>query len=92
MDIGLALRNYFSLINLFYPNCRNSCFISRRLLRPPLKHTLHRKMRVLLVFVSALFLPVHGWAWEVNTHEQLTERAIETVEAHLNAYLVERWS
>ncbi len=45
---------------------------------------------ILYVSVFAILLPDYGLAWEVNTHEQLTEKAIEKVVPHLNAYLVDQ--
>lgn len=38
--------------------------------------------------VCTLLLPANGWAWERNTHEELTEKTIETIEANLDAYLI----
>ncbi len=42
----------------------------------------------LFVLICGLFLPTSGWAWERNTHEELTEQAIRTMEADLNSYLI----
>jgi hypothetical protein len=62
--------------------------------RVPLVLTQKSSVRAILitfcVSVSVFFLPLHGLAWEVNTHEQLTEKAIEKVAPHLNAYLVDQ--
>jgi len=32
---------------------------------------------------------MNSWAWEVNTHEELTTKAIEVVESKVNTYLVD---
>ena len=41
----------------------------------------------LLVVVATLLLPASGRAWEVDTHEELTEQAINIKEGDLNTYL-----
>ncbi|MEO8327471.1 MAG: hypothetical protein ABI618_16585, partial [Nitrospirota bacterium] len=42
-----------------------------------------------LVVVCTLILPASGWAWERNTHEEITEQAIRIMEADLNTYLID---
>ena len=44
----------------------------------------------LLVVIGALLFPNTGWAWEVKTHEELTEEAIKINEGDLNAYLINK--
>ena len=46
-------------------------------------------MKILLLFVA--FIPItssSGWAWERNTHEEITEQAIRIMEGDLNSYLI----
>ncbi len=50
-----------------------------------------KKITTLLVMSLAanLFLAIHTWAFEIGTHEQLTEAAIDTVGSTLNTYLID---
>ena len=43
----------------------------------------------LLVLMETLSFPNTGWAWEVKTHEELTEEAINFNQGDLNAYLID---
>ncbi len=61
---------------------------------PTLKNPVSSKvsptiMSSLFVLLGALFFPASGWAWEVNTHEELTEQAIQIMEADLTNYLID---
>ncbi len=42
----------------------------------------------LLILIGVLLPLTNVWAWEVNTHRELTEQAINIKEAELNAYLI----
>ncbi len=58
---------------------------------PYLPSTSVKKMAMLLVMslTANLLLAIQTWAFEINTHEQLTEDAIITVQSTLNTYLID---
>jgi hypothetical protein len=90
MNFFLVLRTTVSLLKGIYTYCSYSYLLKRMGLRPSLKPMWHERTCLLAIFGFVICLPINGWTWEVNTHEQLTEKAIETVESHLNAYLIDQ--
>ncbi|MGP0593852.1 hypothetical protein ACTRXD_15110 [Nitrospira sp. T9] len=54
-------------------------------------HFMFSKWVVLFwTIVGGVIFPLaSGWAWEVNTHKELTKEAITVVEAHLSTHLID---
>lgn len=77
------------LIKVFYISCRPLSIFLSIPNSPSLSLLSNAILFPLLVIMGTLLSPTTGWAWEVKTHEELTEEAIETVEMDLNTYLVE---
>ncbi len=67
--------------------CYSSC-LSILFKNPCLSISFNPSMFFLLVVMGALFPLTNVWAWEVNTHRELTEQAIRIMEADLNSYLI----
>jgi hypothetical protein len=67
--------------------CYTSC-LSILFKNPCLSISFNPSMFFLLVVMGALFPLTNVWAWEVNTHRELTEQAIRIMEADLNSYLI----
>ena len=76
-----------SLINVFCTFCGHSFFLLRSRMNPALQ-IFPVTLCSLFILVCGLLLPARGWAWEVNTHEELTEQAIRIMEGDLNTYLI----
>ncbi len=85
MCICSSFKSLFSPSKAFYTICSPSSKFS---LNPALPTLLNATICSLFVLVCILLLPTSGWAWERNTHEELTEQAISTMEADLNSYLI----
>jgi hypothetical protein len=83
MNIIPVLKNPASLIRVFW----HSFFFLRSRMNPA-PQILPVTMCSLFFLVCVLLLPTGGWAWEVNTHRELTEQAINIMEAELNSYLI----
>ena len=73
--------------------CRSTQFARRAIVesgeaanRTPRTHSTRFPWLLLIVVMLNLSLAIQGWAFEVKTHEQLTEQAITTVESTLNTY------
>jgi hypothetical protein len=88
MNIVGTFENSLSFITLFRQKYNNSCFLPRMRLSPFCTSVRFGIIYILPVLVYAFFFPVSGWAWEVNTHRELTEQAINIKADELNAYLI----
>ena len=86
MNIIPILKTPASLIKVFCTFCGNSFFFRSRMNLAP--QIFPFTLWSLFVLVGLLLLPTSGWAWERNTHEELTEEAIKVNEGDLNAYLI----
>ena len=88
MCICSSFKNRTSPSNVFDTFFFPSSFFLKSLWNPALKTALHVTICSLFVLVGVLLLSARGWAWEVNTHAELTEEAIKINEGDLNAYLI----
>ena len=78
-DISIIMREF-----CFPPySKRNGCFF--------VSHFMFSKWVVLILTIvyGVIFPLTSGWAWEVNTHKELTKEAITFVEANLSTYLID---
>jgi len=82
------LKSLVSPINVFCTFCCQPFFFLRSQMNPVPK-ILPFILCSLFALVCVFLLPTRGWAWEVNTHKEITEQAIRIMEGDLNAYLID---
>ena len=85
---GLTVHKKHNL-TFFYDYKNFLCSILQNFLFNCPKNTVFVSILFSLVLVHNLVVCETIWAFEVNTHRQLTEKAIEKVESTLNSYLID---
>jgi len=88
MCICSSFKNLISKSKAFFTFCSHSSFCLKFSLHPALTNASCATICSLLVLLCVLLHPTIGWAWERNTHEELTEHTIRITEADLNTYLI----
>ena len=88
MCICSSFKNLISKSKAFFTFCSHSSFCLKFSLHPALANASCATICSLLVLLCVLLHPTIGWAWERNTHEELTEQTIRITEADLNTYLI----
>jgi hypothetical protein len=88
MCICSSFKNLISKSKAFFMFCSHSSFYLKFSLHPALTNASCATICSLLVLLCVLLHPTIGWAWERNTHEELTEQTIRITEADLNTYLI----
>lgn len=88
MCICLSFQNLALQSKVFRTFCCCSSYLSILPKNPYLAISFNPTMFFLLVMVGALYPLANVWAWEVNTHRELTEQAINIMEAELNSYFI----
>jgi len=84
------LTNYEKQISaFFYDNKNFLCSILPKIPSTCPQNIVFVSILFLIVLVTHLVACEPIWAFEVNTHRQITEKAIEKVESTLNSYLVD---
>jgi hypothetical protein len=88
MCICSSFKNLISKSKVFFTFYFHSSFCLKFSLHPALTNASCATICSLLVLLCVLFHSTIGWAWERNTHAELTEQTIRITEADLNTYLI----
>ncbi len=83
------LQHKFSYLVSISPSSPLGCGMNTRKEMFLVRRSLKCTQVSMLLLIGSLFLPCFTMAFEVKTHRQLTEKAIESNESQLNTYLVD---
>jgi len=88
MCSGANCKNQAGFMKYFHIFCRPLPSPRNGSTTSSLSFLLNATLFTLLVSLGGLFPLTKVWAWEVNTHRELTEQTITIKEAELNTYLI----